>query len=70
MSIKLLIEAARDWDTTQFILLTPQEVTAIRKAEADVREDTEGRGEQLKPDFVTVQTMRAARIDRAAEAAS
>ena len=66
MSIKILIEAARDWDSTQFILLTPQEVNAISKAEADVREETEASGSSLAQNFVTVQQMQPARIDRRA----
>ena len=65
MSIKLLIEAARDWEGMQFILLTPQEVGAIGKAEADVREDSEQNGKkELPPDFVTIQQMASARVDR------
>ena len=66
MSIKLLIEAARDWDSVQFILLTPQPVGAIGTAEAEVREESERKGKTLPPDFVTIQQMQAARIDRAA----
>ena len=65
MSIKLLIEAARDWESMQFILLTPQEVGAIGKAEADVREESEETGKKtLPPDFVTIQQMASARMDR------
>ena len=65
MSIKLLIEAARDWEGMQFILLTPQEVGAIGKAEADVRESSEKTGKTLPSDFVTIQQMASARMDRA-----
>ena len=67
MSIKLLMEAARDWAATQFILLTPQDVKAIAKAEADVRQETFKNTEVDLPDyFVTIQQMHAARVDRAA----
>ena len=67
MAIRLLLECARDHPDTQFILLSPQDVTSIQHADEAVRETSA----QMKQDipnpehFTKIVEMRPARIGNA-----